>query len=333
MGTVFCGEHERIARCAAIKVLAPEFASNAEILGRFFDEARATSSHSSSRHRRDPRLRHSPGRATALHRDGVPGRARRWPAPLEREGTLPWPEACAITAQIADGLGAAHRHRIVHRDVKPANLMRIPDPGRPAGAATLAFVKVLDFGVAKLLQDTQSGARTHPGKLLGTPEYMAPEQCGAEGDRRRAHRHLRARLRAVRDDRRGAPVSGRQPRRADRGAPLARAPRHVLSCGRSRRPQRADRAHALETAAGSSGGDEQRRLGSPRPAGAPANAPGPRPPEGAGVTHLGRTAPTIAHARGPDQVSPGARKSPAGGGEIDRPRSGGRWPALSPWEA
>ena len=48
----------------------------------------------------------------------------------------------------------------------------------------------------------------------------------------------------------------------------------------------------------------------------PANAPGPRPPEGAGVTHLGRTAPTIAHARGPDQVSPGARKSPAGGGEI-----------------
>ena len=180
MGTVFLGEHERIARRAAIKVLAPEFSANVEILRRFFDEARATS------------LIHHPGIVEVLdcgvHPEGqrpyiameyLPGEtlADR----LERAGTFPWREACAIAKQIADGLGAAHRHRIVHRDVKPANVMLVADPDAPAPEPAPPVVKVLDFGVAKLLHDTQSGARTHPGKLLGTPEYMAPEQCGGEG--------------------------------------------------------------------------------------------------------------------------------------------------------
>jgi serine/threonine-protein kinase len=99
---------------------------------------------------------------------------------LEREGAVPWRQACEMASQIADGLGAAHRHRIVHRDVKPANVMRLDAPEAP-GVASAPVIKVLDFGVAKLLQESQLGARTHPGKLLGTPEYMAPEQCGGEG--------------------------------------------------------------------------------------------------------------------------------------------------------
>ena len=318
MGTVFFGEHERIARCAAIKVLAPEFASNAEILGRFFDEARATS------------LIHHPAIVEILdcgiHPDGQrPYIAMEYLAgetlasSLEREGTLPWPEACAIAAQIADGLGAAHRHRIVHRDVKPANLMRIPDPGRPPGAATLAFVKVLDFGVAKLLQDTQSGARTHPGKLLGTPEYMAPEQCGAEGtvDARTDIYALGCVLFEM--------VVGEPP------FPVANLDELIVAHRWREPPATSSRADVPAVLSGLIARMLSKRQ-QDRPAGMssvasalrdllarPANAPGPRPPEGAGVTRLGRTAPTIAHARGPDQVPTGARKSPAGVGEIRPP--------------
>jgi serine/threonine-protein kinase len=179
MGTVFLGEHERIARSAAIKVLAPEFAVNSEILGRFFDEARATSL-----------IRH-PAIVEILdcgvHPSGQPYITMEYlegqtlAEVLERVGAIPWPQACAVAIQIAGGLGAAHRHRIVHRDVKPANVMRRDDPEAPPDVGPAPRIKVLDFGVAKLLQDSRSGVRTHPGKLLGTPEYMSPEQCGGEG--------------------------------------------------------------------------------------------------------------------------------------------------------
>jgi serine/threonine-protein kinase len=87
--------------------------------------------------------------------------------------------ACALVRQLAEGLGAAHRHGIVHRDVKPENVMLLGTVGAPAGGATQ--VKLLDFGIAKLLHDTPWVARTVPGKLIGTPRYMAPEQYGGEG--------------------------------------------------------------------------------------------------------------------------------------------------------
>jgi serine/threonine-protein kinase len=179
MGTVFLGEHERIARCAAVKVLSPEFAENAEILRRFFDEARATSliHHPAIVDVIDCGV-HPDGRRPYIVMEYLSGETLA--AYLERSGTLSWQEACAIARQLAEGLGAAHRHRIVHRDVKPANVMRIPGPEGATGVASPAL-KVLDFGVAKLLHDTLSGVRTHPGKLLGTPEYMAPEQCSGEG--------------------------------------------------------------------------------------------------------------------------------------------------------
>jgi serine/threonine-protein kinase len=179
MGTVFLGEHERIARRAAIKVLAPEFAEDAEILRRFFDEARATSliRHPAIVEVLDCGV-HPDGRRPYIVMEYLQGETLA--GTLERTGSVAWPRACATARQIAEGLGAAHRHRIIHRDVKPANLMLVTDASAPEATAP-AIVKVLDFGVAKLLCDTQSKARTHPGQLLGTPEYMAPEQCGGEG--------------------------------------------------------------------------------------------------------------------------------------------------------
>jgi serine/threonine-protein kinase len=180
MGTVFLGEHERIVRWAAVKVLAPQFAEDTDILRRFFDEARATSLilHPAIVEVLDCGV-HADGQRPYIAMAYLEGETLA--ARLERSGALSWREACATARQIAHGLEAAHRHRIVHRDVKPANVMLVADPNAPPETAP-SVVKLLDFGVAKLLRDTQSRARTSPGQLLGTPEYMAPEQCGGDGN-------------------------------------------------------------------------------------------------------------------------------------------------------
>lgn len=87
---------------------------------------------------------------------------------LAERGPLPVDMAVRIALQMLDALGAAHRAGIVHRDVKPANVMVLE------GADGAAWIKLVDFGIAKLL--TVDGKRTTTGTLIGTPAYMAPEQ-------------------------------------------------------------------------------------------------------------------------------------------------------------
>ena len=82
---------------------------------------------------------------------------------LRGEGPLPWPEALRLIARVAEGLHHAHEHGIVHRDVKPANIMVLPS-GEP---------KVMDFGIAKV----EASQLTAAGQLFGTPLYMSPEQA------------------------------------------------------------------------------------------------------------------------------------------------------------
>ena len=79
---------------------------------------------------------------------------------------------------MADALGAAHDKGIVHRDLKPENVFLIAGPREPTAAA----VKVLDFGVAKLLAIEAAARLTMRGMLVGTPEYMSPEQCGGSDE-------------------------------------------------------------------------------------------------------------------------------------------------------
>jgi tetratricopeptide (TPR) repeat protein/TolB-like protein len=89
---------------------------------------------------------------------------------LEKEGELPIDDAVRITRDVADALGEAHRHGVVHRDVKPENVML---RGRHA--------LVTDFGVAKAVSDATDGqSLTTVGVALGTPAYMAPEQATAD---------------------------------------------------------------------------------------------------------------------------------------------------------
>jgi serine/threonine-protein kinase len=97
---------------------------------------------------------------------------------IEERRSLPLDEVVEITKQIAAGLGAAHKLGIVHRDVKPGNIMLTRDDD---GALV---VKVLDFGIARLSEPGSSGTQTKTGVVMGTPDYMSPEQTlGQTGDK------------------------------------------------------------------------------------------------------------------------------------------------------
>jgi len=172
MGEVFLAEHQRIDRRAAIKVLVPEQCRDADMVRRFFIEARAMSL-----------VRH-PGVVEVydcdVHRNGrayivmeyVEGETLEHR--LGRTGALAWPSACRIAHLVADAIAAAHEKQIIHRDLKPGNVLLLSDADWPRPTE----VKVLDFGIAKLLGgDVTGGPSTVRGSILGTPEYMSPEQC------------------------------------------------------------------------------------------------------------------------------------------------------------
>jgi serine/threonine-protein kinase len=176
MGRVYLAEHQLIGKRAAIKVLLPQYSSQAEIVNRFFNEARASSM-----------LKH-PGVIDVYDFGRLPdGSAYLMMEFLEgqslaarlRAGSLALELALDIARQVALALGAAHAHGIVHRDLKPDNVFLVPDTELRAGVRT----KVLDFGIAKLTDDQGGGGAgaTRTGAIIGTPTYMSPEQCRGAG--------------------------------------------------------------------------------------------------------------------------------------------------------
>jgi serine/threonine-protein kinase len=172
MGVVYAANHALLGRPAAIKVLLPEFSRNQDIVNRFFNEARAATA-----------IRH-PG-IVEIYDFGYLGDGSAYiamelldgqalAARLAARRTLPANEALWIVRQIAGALGAAHARQIVHRDLKPDNVFLVRDPEVPTGER----IKLLDFGIAKLAGDgTPQSQRTRTGAVMGTPTYMAPEQC------------------------------------------------------------------------------------------------------------------------------------------------------------
>jgi serine/threonine protein kinase len=174
MGEVYRATQSSLGRQVAIKVLSPEFAANADRLRRFEQEARAASA-----------LNHpniisiydvgSEAGISYIAMEFVDGKTLR---DLLTAGPLPIKKSLQIAAQITDGLAKAHAAGIVHRDLKPENIMVTRD----------GFVKILDFGLAKLMAVLDGSSQTmtsplpgtHPGMVMGTAGYMSPEQARGE---------------------------------------------------------------------------------------------------------------------------------------------------------
>jgi len=170
MGQVYRAEHVLIGRKAAIKVLSSEVASDPDVVARFFNEARAVNDI------RHPNIVEATdfghlGSQPYIVMEMLEGETLE--ERLGRVGNLDPATTARILAQVASAVGAAHGHGMVHRDLKPANIFLCRHPDYPD------FVKVLDFGIAKLtaLQGQSTANRTACGAIIGTPAYMSPEQC------------------------------------------------------------------------------------------------------------------------------------------------------------
>jgi serine/threonine-protein kinase len=176
MATVYAGIHTVLRHRVAIKVLNPEHVANSRMELRVLNEARAIAA-----------IRH-PGIVELFDIGRTPdGRAYVVMELLAGEslatrleaGPLAIADAVCFGRQIASALAAAHERGIVHRDLKPENVFLVPDPAVPGGERA----KVLDFGIAKRTHtDTPMPEITATGVLVGTPQYMSPEQCRGDED-------------------------------------------------------------------------------------------------------------------------------------------------------
>jgi serine/threonine protein kinase len=179
MAVVFKARHLAFAEVFALKVVSPVLADNEEFLKRFKNEAIITR-----------RLRHpnavrvddldvtDDGRPFIVM-EYVEGETLR--KVLQDQGAMPVPRALSIARQCAEALAAAHELGIVHRDIKPDNILLVVQPDGTD------VVKILDFGIAKVregtMQLTDGYSPTQTGMIVGTPQYISPEQAlGMRGD-------------------------------------------------------------------------------------------------------------------------------------------------------
>src|SRR5262245_28141640 len=173
-GAVYLAEHSLFGRRAAIKVLHPGFSQRQDIVERFFNEARAASSIADAGIVQIFDFGYQNGVAYIVMEflDGESLEAR-----LRRLGCLALPDVLRLGRQLALSLQAAHTRGVVHRDLKPDNVLVVPDAEAAGGERT----KILDFGIAKLTDTAADRQRTQTGMLMGTPIYRSPEQCHGAG--------------------------------------------------------------------------------------------------------------------------------------------------------
>src|SRR5262249_47875058 len=159
MGVVFRAEHPVIARRAALKAIHPEFALSPEVVGRFVNEARVISEIGHEHIVDVTDFGRTPEGDFYFIMELLAGEALS--DEIGRAAPFAPERALAIAAQIADALGASHAHGVVHRDLKPENVFLV------ARGGTRDFVKVLDFGLAKLVDgDAASARRTNAGMIM-----------------------------------------------------------------------------------------------------------------------------------------------------------------------
>ncbi len=174
MGAVYLARHVILEKIVALKILHAEYARRRELVERFLHEAKAAS-----------RIRHehviditdfgeTADKNVFFAMEYLEGYDLA--TMLDRTGPVDWRRAKSIILQICAALQAAHEAGVIHRDLKPENIYLIERLGHPD------FVKVLDFGVAKLTEIEEGRERrlTRTGMVFGTPEYMSPEQARGE---------------------------------------------------------------------------------------------------------------------------------------------------------
>ncbi|MEP7052831.1 MAG: serine/threonine-protein kinase [Pseudomonadota bacterium] len=172
MGKVYSAEHVLMRKRLAVKVLRRELMSVSEVVARFEREAMAAGNIEHPNVAAATDFGKLPDGSVFLVLEFVSGRSLR--DEIAR-GSFAVDRALHITRQIASALAAAHAQGIVHRDLKPENVMLVDKGGDPD------FVKVLDFGIAKVPLGDDGAPKANPitkaGMVFGTPEYMAPEQA------------------------------------------------------------------------------------------------------------------------------------------------------------
>ena len=168
MGTVYRGLQTAMDRPVAIKVLLPSCAGSPDQVARFMAEARTASQLLSPNTVTIHDFGRSEDGRLYLVMEYLAGRSLT--EVLQTDGALPWRRALRIVRQAANSLDEAHAKGFLHRDVKPDNIMLVELNNDPD------FVKVLDFGIAKSLNEV-ARRLTATGAVLGTPTYMSPEQA------------------------------------------------------------------------------------------------------------------------------------------------------------
>src|SRR5690242_13474006 len=171
MGAVWEGVHEHLGTRVAVKFIDSEHAGSDDVRQRFVNEARAAA-----------RLRSK--HVVQIYDQGVGDDGRPYivmeflageplDSRLERQGRLSPEETARIVLHVCRALAKAHESGIVHRDLKPENVFLVHDDEDVTDVA-----KVVDFGIAKFTDPTSSGSSsTRTGAVLGTPQYMSPEQA------------------------------------------------------------------------------------------------------------------------------------------------------------
>ena len=175
MGTVYRGTHVLMDKTVAIKVLRPALAADEKIVARFSREARAASriSHPNALSVTD--FGEDENGNVFLVMEFLSGKTLK--QVIRDGGPLPLTRVVDITRQIGDALNAAHGQGVVHRDLKSDNIMLLD-------TVTGDYAKVLDFGIAKINEPdgaTDTGL-TAPNLVIGTPQYMSPEQCAQNAE-------------------------------------------------------------------------------------------------------------------------------------------------------